>query len=116
MNRGLLKRHVWRLLGLLGAWAVYCQMGLPCPVTVLTGLFCPACGSTRAVFALLRGDWRQYFYYQPLAVPLMLAVLLCMHLSVMEKAAKKIAWVLIGGVLLSNTVLYIFRLARYLKA
>jgi len=33
----------------------------------------------------------------------------------MKKAAKKIAWVLISTVLVSNTVLYIFRLAKYLK-
>lgn len=45
----------------------------------------------------------------------MTTVFLCIHLPVMKKAAKKIAWVLISTVLVSNTVLYIFRLAKYLK-
>jgi hypothetical protein len=29
---------------------------LPCPLFVLTGIQCPACGSTRMVHALLHGD------------------------------------------------------------
>ncbi len=115
MNRRLLRRHVWRLIGLFGMWVTYCRMGFPCPVAALTSFFCPACGSTRAVLALLHGNLQQYFHYQPLAVPLMTAVFLCIHLPVMKKAAKKIAWVLISTVLVSNTVLYIFRLAKYLK-
>lgn len=29
----------------------------PCPTHVLTGLFCPGCGSLRAIHALLHGDF-----------------------------------------------------------
>ncbi|MFC5947925.1 DUF2752 domain-containing protein [Pseudonocardia lutea] len=31
-------------------------LGLQCPFHEVTGLFCPACGATRAVLALARGD------------------------------------------------------------
>jgi hypothetical protein len=41
----------------------------------LTGLPCPFCGGTRAVFALLRGDLLQAFWFNPLAtIGLLLAL------------------------------------------
>jgi hypothetical protein len=46
----------------------------PCPVFALTGLFCPGCGSTRAMHALLHGDLPRAFAMNPLmvvAIPLL---------------------------------------------
>ncbi len=40
--------------------------GLPCPLLLLTGLQCPACGLTRAASALLRGDFAAAFGYHAL--------------------------------------------------
>lgn len=40
----------------------------PCPIHALTGLYCPGCGSGRAVMALLRGDVMAAFGYNPLAM------------------------------------------------
>ena len=34
---------------------------LACPTFTLTGLYCPGCGSTRAVHHLLHGRWGQAF-------------------------------------------------------
>lgn len=39
---------------------------LECPFYRLTGLFCPGCGSGRAVQALLHGNLPQSFLYNPL--------------------------------------------------
>ena len=38
---------------------------LPCPFHFLTGLYCPGCGGTRAVMALLTGNWKASLYYHP---------------------------------------------------
>lgn len=62
------------LLGLgLGAVAVLVWLylarggtGLRCVFFELTGLYCPGCGSGRAVTALLRGEWGRAFLYNPL--------------------------------------------------
>lgn len=40
----------------------------PCPVFALTGLFCPGCGSTRAMHALLHGDVSRALAMNPLMV------------------------------------------------
>jgi hypothetical protein len=44
-----------------------------CPLRRLTGIPCPTCGTTRAVLALLRGDWSAAFTSNPLASGLALA-------------------------------------------
>lgn len=47
------------LLGLLGLSYLaltYLGLGFSCPIHAFTGFYCPGCGSTRAVRALLNGD------------------------------------------------------------
>lgn len=43
----------------------------PCPVYLLTGFYCPGCGSTRAVHQLLHGHFSEAFDLNPLAVVLL---------------------------------------------
>lgn len=40
----------------------------PCPLHALTGLYCPGCGSLRAMHALLHGNLRVAFAMNPLAM------------------------------------------------
>lgn len=42
------------------------SLGLQCPFYALTGLYCPGCGSGRAVYALLHGRLAASFRSQPL--------------------------------------------------
>lgn len=52
----------------LAAFARYSPVGLlpPCPFLTRTGWRCPACGGTRMLAALLRGDIAEAWYYHPL--------------------------------------------------
>jgi hypothetical protein len=43
----------------------------PCPLRYLTGLYCPGCGSLRALHALLHGDLRQALAMNSLTVILL---------------------------------------------
>jgi hypothetical protein len=52
----------------------------PCPFHALSGLYCPGCGSTRALHALLHGDLAQAMAMNPLLVPA-LPVLAAMALN-----------------------------------
>ena len=52
----------------------------PCPFHALTGLYCPGCGTTRALHALLHFDWPKALSMNPLAViAIPLLPLLCLH-------------------------------------
>lgn len=46
--------------------AVSKTLVLPCYFRDLTGLYCPGCGSGRAVAATLRGDFLQAFRWNPM--------------------------------------------------
>lgn len=49
-----------------------------CHIHELTGILCPGCGSTRALRALLHGEWQQSFRQNILLVPGMVwLVILC---------------------------------------
>jgi hypothetical protein len=43
----------------------------PCPLHYLTGLYCPGCGSLRAIHALLHGSLQQAWAMNPLTVVLL---------------------------------------------
>jgi Protein of unknown function (DUF2752) len=56
-------------LGACGVAAVinpYRVEGVPCPFHALTGLWCPLCGSTRALHSLFHGDVAAAFARNPL--------------------------------------------------
>lgn len=55
------------------------MVNITCPILAVTGIPCPTCGVTRALFSLLRGDFEGYFKYHPLAVPLVFSVLLLIN-------------------------------------
>ena len=55
--------------------AAYIFLPFGCPIKYFLHINCPACGSTRALVALLRGDTASYFFYNPIALPLLLIVL-----------------------------------------
>lgn len=48
---------------------------LQCPLNFWLGIPCPACGSTRAMLALLRGDIAGYMFYNPAALSVIAIVL-----------------------------------------
>lgn len=68
--------------------------GFPCLFHLMTGLYCPGCGGTRAVRALLRGNLAMSLQYHPL-VPYMAAVILLELASLgIAKATKNPRWYL----------------------
>lgn len=65
------------------------SLGLPCMFQALTGLYCPGCGGTRAVRALLKGDLWMSFQYHPLVLYAVFAFVLELVLMNLPGAGKK---------------------------
>jgi hypothetical protein len=65
---------VLSVLGIAAVYALYTfnpaksAFYAPCPFHVLTGLYCPGCGSLRALHHLLHGDLAVAFEFNPLTV------------------------------------------------
>lgn len=97
--------RAWALLGLLAIVAVGAAVLWqfdpnvagnplpPCPSLWLTGLFCPGCGTTRALHALLHGDLPGALAMNPLMVLSLpaVAVLLAQALDVLPKPLEPLA-------------------------
>lgn len=74
----------------------------PCPYRTVTGLACPGCGLTRCVHALLHGDVRTAFAYNPwifVGTPAALAFAALPRLADETRAAllrSGIAWAMLA--------------------
>jgi len=92
----------------------------PCPSRWLTGLYCPGCGATRALHALLHGNIEKAFSMNPvfvLALPVVFLLLLHQITklpSSLQTAVKFFsdarpwAWLLISFAVLRNLPWYPF--------
>ena len=86
---------------------IYWIFRMPCLFHLLTGLYCPGCGGTRAVKYLFQGKWGQSFVYHPLvlyggaALALeLLSVLTSRTLGKPLVRPGKEIWLVYGGVAL----------------
>ena len=105
-------KHVRYIVGILCVWGLFIVLHIQCPVLYFFGVPCPTCGVTRALIALLQGDIQEYFERQPMALPLVLTVVICIHLSKMPVRMKRIAVVFAAVVLTLNTILYVANIVR----
>ena len=70
----------------LYAFVMNVLLGGTCPVKLLTGIPCPGCGMTRALFYLFAGNWALSFQMHPLAA---VWVAFGLYLAVMRYWYKK---------------------------
>ena len=64
------------------------QIGMPCPILSLTGLQCPGCGSTRALYSLLHGDPVKAFSMNPLLLACYASGTLLVGMTVAESRRR----------------------------
>ena len=80
---------------------------ISCPILYVLGIPCPTCGVSRALFAFIMLDFKKYFYYHPLAIPLVVAVFLMLHIKLLKQ--KKLVYCFVFIVLTLNVILYFVR-------
>ena len=103
----LIRRHVAYILAICLLVFVFKILKITCPILFLFGVPCPTCGVTRAVVCFIKFDFQGYLYYHPLALLLVMAVLLMLHLKLFKR--KKLTCCLACIILAFNLLLYIFR-------
>jgi len=79
------------LLLALNLYSVLFHFGIviPCVFHELTGLYCPGCGVTRMIFALLKLDFYQAFRYNSLIFLFMPFILVCTFDFIIKKFKNK---------------------------
>lgn len=68
---------------------IYWPFRMPCLFHLVTGLYCPGCGGTRALFYLVRGQVGQSFVYHPLVLYTVLVVAAEAVSAIIAKRAGK---------------------------
>lgn len=100
-----IKTHAF-LISLLLIITVYCYI-FGCPFRNIVGIPCPTCGVTHALVSLLQLDFNAYMNYNPIAVPLIIAVLIGFHLNLFKH--KKILTVIVVSIAIINFLFYLKR-------
>lgn len=101
MNYKLLWKDIKNSWIALVAIAVYIILmlhffGTPCPMVLITGIPCPACGLSRAGFCLMRLEFSRAFRFNPFIYPIGGLVLLSgFYRYVLGKVCKYIKTLLI---------------------
>ena len=88
---------------------LYIILPIGCPIKYFLHFDCPACGSTRAIISLLRGDIRAYFTYNPVALPLLAVVLFALHKGLFNLKRRTEMLILIPSAVYVF-IAYIFRI------
>lgn len=107
MKQSSLQKRLLRLiLFCLGAAAVIFLLTrfYRCPFYTITGIPCPGCGMTRALFAALHMDWRQALRWNPMIYPFALCCLyaaLCFLLGRIKQARSLRLWGIVGAAMLA---------------
>ena len=78
-----------------------------CPFLFIFGIPCPTCGTTRAIISLLRLDIDSYLKYNPMALPMCIAVLLMLNTDIIKH--KRIACIFSVSVAILNLLVYFYR-------
>ncbi len=85
---------------------------LPCAYKYLLGIDCPLCGSQRATFFLLKGEFSKSFQmYPPLIPVLLLFVIFVVNLILRNRFNQKHVYRFAAFVLIIVAVNYVIKLA-----
>lgn len=112
-KKHLIKKHIIFITILLIVWVAYGLCGVSCPIKYVFGVSCPTCGVTRALVALLRGDFVGYLSYNPMALFLLSDVWVAIHVKVFKKF-RAIMWFYLVVTLTLNMVIYFVRVLNHL--
>lgn len=115
-------RRIWRdiqkyWMGIVAVILFYFFMhfffGVFCPMVLVTGFPCPACGINRAILFLASGQLARSVSVNPMGIPVVLFFLYAViQRYVRGKRIAGLPWIL-GGLVAAALAVYIIRMRRY---
>ncbi|MBQ6554423.1 MAG: DUF2752 domain-containing protein [Firmicutes bacterium] len=88
--------------------------GTCCPMRIITGLPCPACGTTRSLISLAQLDFKTALWYQPV-IPLV--IVHCLYFSyrryIMHDTKAKLFNGVLAAIIIIGILAYFYRMYRY---
>lgn len=102
-----LRVYLLSVIALAAAFLLLNLFGIGCPIKFLTGISCPGCGMTRAMWKLLTLDLPAALAYHPLSVtmPFFVALWLCFTLTKKPTARR----VVVIAAVVSLIAVYLYR-------
>lgn len=85
----ILIKHILIISLIFAIWLIFQIFNIPCPSKLFFKVPCPACGTTRALFSLLKLDFKSYFHYNAMALPLVICIILEFHKNLLKKKLIK---------------------------
>lgn len=101
--------HVVVLSVVVVYYIIMNALDITCPIRALSGYPCPACGMSRAIISLFFLDLSGYAYYNIMAVPVVLGVLVAIHFG-KRKEMRTFTEVYLIAVAIINIAYYVVRL------
>lgn len=101
--------HVIILAIVATYYIVMNALDITCPIRALSGYPCPACGMSRALISLFFLDFSGYAYYNLMALPVVLGVLVAIHFG-RKKEMRAFTEVYLVIVAIINIAYYVVRL------
>lgn len=101
--------HVIILVVVATYYIVMNAIDITCPIRALSGYPCPACGMSRALISLFFLDFSGYAYYNLMAIPVVLGVLVAIHFG-RKKGMRVFTEVYLVIVAIINIAYYVVRL------
>lgn len=85
-----------------------------CFFRLISEIPCPTCGMTRAFFNLFQLNVNGYIYYNIMAIPVAIAVVLLIHYHIINKKIRGYFLIISSLILLINLIYYCYRLINIL--
>lgn len=105
--RQLMKDRILLIVFIIVIYLFLSLLSVGCPLKFMSGISCPGCGMTRAVFSALNLDFTSAFHYHPMFLLAPLMVLLFLFDFYINPKLLRVLWAIIISAFL---ITYLIRL------
>lgn len=108
--KNILIRNLLVLLCLITYSIILHLFNITCPWLFLFNIPCPTCGVTRALVCIIKGSFVNSIKYNPMAIPLTIALFMQVNKCFVNKKTKNILDIISIFIVLLNFAFYLFGL------